>query len=75
MLIFNLQENQTKVYLFQIYKNDKVYGQDIIVKVDKHEVIKTVSGKIHKNIEQQPILTITNFLSKNEAKSILCHTL
>jgi len=75
MLNFNLQENQTEVCLSQSYKNDEIYDQDIIAQVDKHGVIKTISGKVTQNLEQQPNLTITNFLSKNEVKSILCHRL
>ena len=31
------KENQTEVRLAQTYKNYKVYGQDLIVKVDKME--------------------------------------
>ncbi|WP_166702833.1 MULTISPECIES: bacillolysin [Bacillus] len=65
------KENQTEVHLAQTYKNYKVYNQDFIVKVDKNGVITTVSGKIVQNSDQQPNLTITNFLSKNEAKSVL----
>ncbi|MEN1937141.1 hypothetical protein AAIE21_16560 [Paenibacillus sp. 102] len=75
MLNFNLQENQTEVCLSQSYKNDEIYDQDIIAQVDKHGVIKTVSDKVAQNLAQLPNLTITNFLSKNEVKSILCHTL
>ncbi|HDR4553830.1 peptidase M4 family protein [Bacillus thuringiensis] len=65
------KENQTEVRLAQTYKNYKVYGQDLIVKVDKNGVITTVSGKVVQNLNQQPNLTITNFLSKNEVKSKL----
>ena len=65
------KENQTEVRLAQTYKNYKVYGQDLIVKVDKNGVITTVSGKVVQNLDQQPNLTITNFLSKNEVKSKL----
>ncbi|MFH4082252.1 hypothetical protein WAJ09_23045, partial [Acinetobacter baumannii] len=43
----------------------------LIVKVDKNGVITTVSGKVVQNLNQQPNLTITNFLSKNEVKSKL----
>ncbi|EEL96755.1 Bacillolysin [Bacillus mycoides] len=67
--------NKTEVRLAQTYKNYKVYGQDLIVKVDKNGVITTVSGKVVQNLDQQPNLTITNFLSKNEAKSTLRTTL
>ncbi|KEK25528.1 M4 family metallopeptidase [Bacillus gaemokensis] len=70
-----IKENQTEVRLAQTYKSYKVYGQDIIVKVDKNGVITTVSGKVAQNLEQQPNLTITNFLSKNEVKSSLRNTL
>src|SRR6476659_8782436 len=63
--------NKTEVRLAQTYKNYKVYGQDLIVKVDKNGVITTVSGKVVQNLDQQPNLTITNFLSKNEVKSKL----
>ncbi len=69
------KENQAEVLLSQSYKNDEIYDQDIIAQVDKHGVIKTISGKVTQNLEQQPNLTITNFLSKNEVKSILCHRL
>ncbi|PGT18484.1 bacillolysin [Bacillus cereus] len=69
------KENQTEVHLAQTYKNYKVYGQDLIVKVDKNGVITTVSGKVVQNLDQQPNLTITNFLSKNEVKSTLHPTL
>ena len=31
------KENQTEARLAQTYKNYKVYGQDLIVKVDKME--------------------------------------
>ncbi|MFK4415698.1 Zn-dependent metalloprotease [Bacillus sp. RC251] len=65
------KENQTEVRLAQTYKNYKVYAQDLIVKVDKNGVITTVSGKVVQNLDQQPNLTITNFLSKNEVKSKL----
>ncbi|ACJ80694.1 hypothetical protein II7_05787 [Bacillus cereus MSX-A12] len=65
------KENQTEARLAQTYKNYKVYGQDLIVKVDKNGVITTVSGKVVQNLDQQPNLTITNFLSKNEVKSKL----
>ncbi|KKZ94360.1 Bacillolysin [Bacillus wiedmannii] len=65
------KENQTEVHLAQTYKNYKVYCQDFIVKVDKNGVITTVSGKVVQNLDQQPNLTITNFLSKNEVKSKL----
>lgn len=65
------KENQTEACLAQTYKNYKVYGQDLIVKVDKNGVITTVSGKVVENLDQQPNLTITNFLSKNEVKSKL----
>lgn len=65
------KENKTEVRLAQTYKNYKVYGQDLIVKVDKNGVITTVSGKVVQNLDQQPNLTITNFLSKNEVKSKL----
>ncbi|HDR7435307.1 MULTISPECIES: bacillolysin [Bacillus] len=65
------KENQTEVRLAQTYKNYKVYGQNLIVKVDKNGVITTVSGKVVQNLDQQPNLTITNFLSKNEVKSKL----
>lgn len=34
-------------------------------------MITTVSGKVVQNLDQQPNLTITNFLSKNEVKSKL----
>ena len=34
-------------------------------------MITTVSGKVVQNLNQQPNLTITNFLSKNEVKSKL----
>ncbi len=61
--------------LAQTYKNYKVYSQDFIVKVDKNGVITTVSGKVVQNSDQQPNLTITNFLSKNEVKSALRTTL
>ncbi|GAB6431645.1 MULTISPECIES: bacillolysin [Bacillus] len=70
-----IKENQTEVRLAQTYKNYKVYGQDLIVKVDKNGVIITVSGNVVQNLDQQPNLTITNFLSKNEVKSILRTTL
>lgn len=43
------KENQTEVRLSQTYKNYKVYGQDLIVKVDKNGVITTVSGKVVQN--------------------------
>ncbi|MEH7455846.1 M4 family metallopeptidase [Bacillus sp. JJ1127] len=69
------KENQTEIRLAQTYKNYKVYGQDLIVKVDKNGVITTVSGKVAQNLEQHPNLTITNFLSKNEVKSILRNVL
>ena len=69
------KENQTEIHLAQTYKNYKVYNQDFIVKVDKNGVITTVSGKVVQNSDQQPNLTITNFLSKNEVKSVLCTTL
>ncbi|MEI4829781.1 M4 family metallopeptidase [Bacillus sp. FJAT-53711] len=69
------KENQTEVRLTQTYKSYKVYGQDLIVKVDKNGVITTVSGKVVQNLEKQPNLTITNFLSKNEVKSSLRNTL
>ncbi|HDR7513955.1 bacillolysin [Bacillus mobilis] len=69
------KENKTEVRLAQTYKNYKVYVQDLIVKVDKNGVITTVSGKVVQNLDQQPNLTITNFLSKNEAKSSLRTTL
>ncbi|PEA56651.1 peptidase M4 family protein [Bacillus pseudomycoides] len=65
------KENQTEVRLTQTYKSYKVYGQDLIVKVDKNGVITTVSGKVVQNLAQQPNLTITNFLSKNEVKTSL----
>ena len=65
------KENQTELRLAQTYKNYKVYGQDLIVKVDKNGVITTVSGKVAQNLDQQLNLTITNFLSKNEVKSKL----
>ena len=65
------KENQTEVRLTQTYKSYKVYGQDLIVKVDKNGVITTVSGKVVHNLAQQPNLTITNFLSKNEVKTSL----
>ncbi|AZJ23416.1 bacillolysin [Bacillus wiedmannii] len=65
------KENQTEARLAQTYKHYKVYGQDLIVKVDKNGVITTVSGKVIQNLNQQPNLTITNFLSKNEVKSKL----
>lgn len=65
------KENQTEARLAQTYKNYKVYGQDLIVKVDKNGVITTISGKVVQNLDQQPNLTITNFLSKNEVKSKL----
>ncbi|TPV41491.1 lipocalin-like domain-containing protein [Bacillus dicomae] len=65
------KENQTEVRLAQTYKNYKVYCQDFIVKVDKNGVITTVSGNVVQNLDQQPNLTITNFLSKNEVKSKL----
>jgi len=65
------KENQTEVRLAQTYKNYKVYGQDLIIKVDKNGVITTVSGKVVQSLDQQPNLTITNFLSKNEVKSKL----
>ncbi|MGG0300301.1 bacillolysin [Bacillus albus] len=68
-------ENKTEVRLAQTYKNYKVYVQDLIVKVDKNGVITTVSGKVVQNSDQQPNLTITNFLSKNEVKSALRTTL
>ncbi len=55
------KENQTEVRLAQTYKNYKIYGQDLIVKVDKNGVITTVSGKVVQNLNQQPNLTITNF--------------
>ncbi|HDR4426830.1 TPA: bacillolysin [Bacillus cereus] len=66
-----IKENQTEVHLAQTYKNYKVYGQDLIVKVDKNGVIITVSGNVVQYLDQQPNLTITNFLSKNEVKSKL----
>ncbi|HGH7174672.1 TPA: bacillolysin [Bacillus wiedmannii] len=69
------KENQTEVRLAQTYKNYKIYSQDFIVKVDKNGVITTVSGKVVQNLDQQPNLTITNFLSKNEVKSTLRTTL
>ncbi|MBF7151829.1 MULTISPECIES: bacillolysin [Bacillus] len=69
------KENKTEVRLAQTYKNYKVYVQDLIVKVDKNGVITTGSGKVVQNLDQQPNLTITNFLSKNEAKSTLRTTL
>ncbi|SFJ66704.1 MULTISPECIES: M4 family metallopeptidase [unclassified Bacillus (in: firmicutes)] len=69
------KENQTEVRLTQTYKSYKVYGQDLIVKVDKNGVITTVSGKVAQNLAQQPNLTITNFLSKNEVKTFLRNAL
>jgi len=69
------KETQSEVRLAQTYKNYKIYSQDFIVKVDKNGVITTVSGKIVLNSDQQPNLTITNFLSKNEVKSTLRTTL
>ncbi|WP_377863775.1 bacillolysin [Bacillus sp. R86525] len=69
------KENKTEVRLAQTYKNYKVYVQDLIVKVDKNGVITIVSGKSVQNLDQQPNLTITNFLSKNEVKSTLRTTL
>ena len=47
------KENQTEVRLTQTYKSYKVYGQDLIVKVDKNGVITTVSGKVAQNLAQQ----------------------
>lgn len=70
-----VKENQTEVRLAQTYKNYKVYGQGLIVKVYKNGVITTVSGKVARNLENQPNLTITNILSKNEVKSSLRNTI
>ncbi|MGE6538910.1 bacillolysin [Bacillus luti] len=70
-----INENQTEVPLAQTYKNYKIYGQDFIVEVDKNGVITTVSCKAVQHLEQQPNLTITNFLSKNEVKPTLRNTL
>lgn len=47
-----IKENQTEVRLAQTYKNYKVYGQDLIVKVDKNGVIITVSGNVVPNLDQ-----------------------
>ncbi|AJG53181.1 fungalysin/Thermolysin Propeptide Motif family protein [Bacillus cereus 03BB102] len=47
-----IKENQTEVRLAQTYKNYKVYGQDLIVKVDKNGVIITVSGNVVQNLDQ-----------------------
>ncbi|EOO60146.1 bacillolysin [Bacillus cereus VD196] len=63
------KQNQTEIRLSQTYKGYKVYGQDIIVKVDKSGVITTVSGKVAQNLEKQSNLNITNFLSEDKVKS------
>ncbi len=69
------KENQTEVRLTQTYKSYKVYGQDLIIKVDKNGVITTVSIKAAQNLARQSNLTITNFLSKNEVKTFLRNAL
>ncbi len=55
--------------------NYRRIASDFIVKVDKNGVITTVSCKAVQHLEQQPNLTITNFLSKNEVKPTLRNTL
>lgn len=55
--------------------NYRRIASDFIVKVDKNGVITTVSCKVVQHLEQQPNLTITNFLSKNEVKPTLRNTL
>ncbi|HHQ2480910.1 TPA: Ig-like domain-containing protein [Bacillus cereus] len=65
------KDTQTEVRLAQTYKNYKIYGQDMIVNIDEKGVVTTVSGKVAQNLDGQPHLKITNFLSQNTVKSSL----
>lgn len=69
------KENYTEIRLIQTYKNYKIYGQDLIVNIDKDGVVRTVSGKVAKNLNKQSELSDSNLLLENEVKLLLQESL
>jgi bacillolysin len=65
------KEGETELRLSQTYNNMKVYGQDVIVKVDQDGVITTVSGKVANNLAKQSQLKRSTYITEAKLKSVI----
>ncbi|WP_103568084.1 M4 family metallopeptidase [Bacillus thuringiensis] len=62
---------QTEIRLKQMYKNYKVYGQDIIVNIDDKGIIHSVSGKVAQKLDTNFNLNTSDLLTSDKVKSAL----
>jgi bacillolysin len=65
------KDGQTEFRLSQTYNGVKVYGQDVIVKVEDNGVITTVSGKVAKRLDTQRPLKARKLLTDQEIRLIV----
>ncbi|WP_308420331.1 M4 family metallopeptidase [Priestia taiwanensis] len=65
------KDGETEVRLSQTYKNMKVYGQDVIVKVDSEGVVTTVSGKVANTLDKQANLRRSASITVSKLKSVI----